>query len=263
MEQVNKIVLEGVTQTLFIPLVARAQESHHPNPIIQDEKAVQLLKEIDTANYIVDGGNISTLGILARTHIIDEQVRKIVSQSASTVIINLGVGLDTRCYRISEERIRWYDIDFPEVIKTRKTLMADQEQITFIGQSVLEDTWMNKVVVNKADSVIIIAEGLFMYFTKVQVKQILGMLAEKFPNAHLFLDVVHSFFINKKISSSFLWGIDMAQEIEGLDCRVKLVESWSMGDLFKERQSFVLRILNRLPSTRNRSQILYCQFKNA
>lgn len=45
-----------------------------------------------------------------------------------------------------------------------------------------------------------------------------------------------------------------------MNAKVKLVQSWSAGNLLKERQSRLLQALNVLPSTRNRSQILHVRF---
>jgi O-methyltransferase involved in polyketide biosynthesis len=109
--------------------------------------------------------------------------------------------------------------------------------------------------------VIIIAEGLLMYFTKEEVSQILALLSRRFPGAHMFFDIVHSYFINKKISSTFLWGINQAKDIEKLNSNIELIQSWSAGNLLKDRQPLIFKILNFLPSTKNRSQILHIQFK--
>ena len=76
----------------------------------------------------------------------------------------------------------------------------------------------------------------------------------------MYFDVVHNFFVGKKISSDFLWGLDNARDIEKIQTNIKLINSWSTGNLLKERQSLFFRIMNLLPSTRNRSQILHIQF---
>jgi len=251
--------LSEVSQTLLIPLVARAKEMAQSAPIIYDQKAAQFLDKVDTTHLIVEGGEIATLGILARTKVIDEEVLKLISNQSRTVIINLGVGLDTRFDRIRGASVKWYDIDLPEVINLRKQFIQEEKDIHFIGQSILDSSWVEEIEVSKDDSVIIIAEGLFMYFTESEVRQVLHLLTCTFPNAHIFFDVVHSFFVQKKISSTFLWGIDKAYEIEKMANGLQLIESWSMGNLLKTRQSILYRILNIFPSTRNRSQILHCQ----
>lgn len=260
-ESKNRDSMLPISETLFIPLAARATESAKDNAIILDKKSAEIFKEINTEHMIVDGGEIATHGILARTKVIDEEVSEILSKDPNATIINLGAGLDTRISRIDNGYLKWYDLDLPEVIIFREKFFSENERIRFISRSVLDSTWMQEVNVSKDSTVIIIAEGLLMYFSKKEVTEILELLAANFPEAHMFFDVVHSYFINKKISSSFLWGIDNAKEIEKLSSHVKVLQAWSAGNLLKERQSTIFRMLNFLPSTRNRSQILHIQFQ--
>jgi len=247
-----------VSETMLIPLSARAAETSRDNLVISDKKSVEIISKIDTVNKVTDGGNISRHGILARTKVIDDEVIKILAENPGATIINLGAGLDTRICRIDNGILKWYDLDLPEVISIRRQFFPENERIRFISKSVMDSAWVSEI--NTSGSVIIIAEGLLMYFAEEDVSLIFKLLANHFPEAHMFFDVVHTFFINKKISITFLWGIDNAEDIEKLDPRVKLIQSWSTGNLLKNRQPLLLRIFNFLPSTRNRSQVLHIQF---
>ncbi|RCX21340.1 O-methyltransferase involved in polyketide biosynthesis [Fontibacillus phaseoli] len=260
-ETKNSNNLLPISETLFIPLVARATETARDNPIISDEKSVEILKTINLDDKITDGGMISTLGILSRTKVIDDEVKRILSQDKNATIVNLGAGLDTRITRVDNGLLKWYDLDFPDVIKFRSQFFSENERIQTIPKSVLDTTWTEQIHFDKNSKVVIIAEGLLMYFSENDVSKILTLLAREFPRAHMFFDVVHSYFINKKISSTFLWGINNAKEIEKLHPAVELIQSWSAGNLLKERQPMILRLLNILPATKNRSQILHIQFK--
>jgi O-methyltransferase involved in polyketide biosynthesis len=261
METKNSGNLLPISETLFIPLLARATETARDNPIISDRKSVEILKTMNLEDKITDGGQISTLGILARTKIIDDEVGHILSRNANATIINLGAGLDTRITRIDNCLLKWYDLDLPDVIRFRSRFFSESKHVQFIPKSVLDTTWTEQINISENSTVIVIAEGLLMYFSKEDISKILALLSKQFPGAHMFFDVVHSYFINKKISSTFLWGIDQAKDIEKLNPSIKLIQSWSAGNLLKERQPLVLRLLNFLPATKNRSQILHIQFK--
>jgi O-methyltransferase involved in polyketide biosynthesis len=258
--QNEKLKIPEISETLFIPLAVRAYETLRVNGVIRDDKAVEFLNRADTSKFIVDGGSISTLGILARTKIIDEEISKILSSVSKAVIVNLGAGLDTRYNRISRGEVEWYDLDLPETIELRKQFVGESD-IHFIAKSILDECWTDEVRTEEGDAVIIIAEGLLMYFEEKDVQKVFQKISEAFPKADIFLDVVHPFFINKGISSKFLWGIDSAKNLEKLDSHIELVKSWSMGSLLKERQPWLLRILNILPSTRKRSQIIHLKVK--
>lgn len=257
MKSKNDPTILPISETLFIPLAARANETLKDNPVISDEKSAEILASIHTENKITDGGEISTHGILARTKVIDYEVSHILSQDKSSTIINLGAGLDTRISRIDNGFLNWYDLDLPEVIEFRKRFFSESNRIQFISKSVLDFSWVDDIDIAKDSTVIIIAEGLLMYFAEEDVAKLFTLLAKRFPNAHMFFDVIHSYFINKKISSTFLWGINKAKEIEKLTPSVKLIQAWSTGNLLKNRQSMFLRALNLFPATKNRSQILH------
>lgn len=257
MDSHNPAKLSTLSETLFIPLSVRANETANRSAVIKDQKAVEIMNKANPTGMITDGGSISTLGILARTTVIDSEIQKLLSGAPNAVIINLGAGLDTRISRLDNGSLRWVDLDFPEVITLRRQYFNENERIKFIEKSALDCTWVQDTVCSKEDTVILIAEGLLMYFTEAEVQQLLELLTTHFSGAHLFFDVVHGFFVNKKISSTFHWGLDKACDIEKLNPKVKLIQSWSTGDFFKKRQPLMLRLLNFLPSTRNRSQILH------
>jgi O-methyltransferase involved in polyketide biosynthesis len=261
METKNNSDLLPISETLFIPLVARATETTREKPIISDEKSSEILKTVNLNNKITDGGQISTHGILARTKIIDDEVKNFLSLDVNTTIINLGAGLDTRITRMDNGVLKWYDLDLPDVIQIRRRYFTENERIQFISKSVLDSSWTDHIHTYDNSTVLIIAEGLLMYFSEEDVSQILSHIANRFPGTHMFFDVIHSYFINKKISNTFLWGIDYAKDIEKLNSNINLIQSWSAGDLLRDRQSKILRVLNLLPATRNRSQILHIQFK--
>lgn len=250
-----------ISETLFIPLVARATETARDNPIISDTKSVEILRTMNLEDKITDGGSISTLGILSRTKIIDDEVNRILSQNANATFINLGAGLDTRITRVDNGLLKWYDLDLPDAIRVRSQFFSENERVQAIPKSVLDTTWTEQIHPYENSRVIIIAEGLLMYFMEEDVSKILALLANHYPGSHMFFDVVHSYFINKKISNTFLWGIDQAKDIEKLHSSVELIQSWSAGNLLKERQPMILRLLNILPATKNRSQILHIRFK--
>jgi O-methyltransferase involved in polyketide biosynthesis len=231
-------------------------------PVIQDKKAAEIMTQVETGDIIIDGGKIVTHGILARTKVIDDEIKKILLDKPDITIINLGTGLDTRICRIDNSQLKCFELDMPDVIALRRKYFMENARIRFIAKSVLDDTWIQDVGKENGNNIVIIAEGLLMYFSEEDVKRIFQLLSNNFPNATMYFDVVHSFFVGKGISSAFNWGLDKAKNIKKLNHNIQLVHSWSTGNILKNRQSLFLRIMNFLPSTRNRSQILKIKFCN-
>ena len=256
----NENIQTSISETLFIPLMARADEKKQSNPVVRDEKAAEIIAQIVTGDMIIRGGEMATHGILARTKVIDDEVKTILSNNPDATIINLGAGLDTRIFRIDNMMLKCFELDLPDVIALRREFFTENERIRFIAKSVLDDSWVQEVGESTGEKTIIIAEGLLMYFPDSDVRRIFHLLSSHFPGAHMYFDAVHSFFVGKGISSTFQWGLDKAKDIESMSPNIRLVRSWSTGDLLKDRQPPLLRVMNILPSTRNRSQILHIQF---
>lgn len=250
----------SVSETLLIPLIVKAKETKRNDAIISDAKAVEILNmlEIVASNY--DGGSIAHHGILTRTDVLDKSVKAFLHDYPDGIVINLGAGLDTRITRVDNGKVRWFDVDLLDVIEIRKKFFEETERLRFIPKSVLDESWVNDIIWDKDDAILIIAEGLLMYFKEDELKTIFRIIIESFPTAIMYFDVVHSFFVGKGISSKFTWGIEKARDVEKIDSRIKLVKSWSVGDFHKNRQELFFRIMNMMPSTRNRSQILQVQF---
>ena len=200
-------------------------------------------------------------GILARTAVLDAQIKAFLEKTPDAVVLNLGAGLDTRGYRLGGGAARWYDVDLPPVAALRKKALMQNDKTEVVAASVLDSAWLDGIKYASPDRVLIVAEGLLMYFAQCDVKRIVEMLADKFPGAQMLFDVVHHFFVNKKIGSEFLWGVSGAQDIEALSPRIKLREAWRTGDLLLARQPLLLRLMNILPGTRGRSWILHIGFE--
>ncbi|MCX7920836.1 MAG: class I SAM-dependent methyltransferase [Clostridia bacterium] len=256
----NLLEKGSVNETLFIPLHVKAKETKDPKGVIRDPKAVEISEKVNVDISRFDGGNITHVGIIARTEVMDQGARKFLKENPKGTIINLGAGLDTRLTRVDNGSLKWFDLDMPEVIELRKKFFSESDSVKFIPKSVFDSSWVNDVDIDTTEPVLIIAEGILMYFKEEEVKKIFNVLYNAFPNAEMYFDVVHTYFIGKGVSANFNWGIDKGKDIENLHPGIRLVESWSTGDLHKKRQTLFFRVMNIFTSIRNRSQILHINF---
>ncbi len=126
---------QSISQTLYIPLVVRAQETKRADPLIKDDKAVEIMDRVDLGGMVVDGGPVTTHGVLARTKVIDDELRQLVAAEPAITVINLGAGLDTRLNRLDNGRLRWFDLDLPGVIALRRTFFPEDDRRRLITGS--------------------------------------------------------------------------------------------------------------------------------
>ena len=78
---------------------------------------------------------------MIRSEIFDERVERFISNNPNGAILNLGAGLDARFQRVDNGSIRWFDLDFPDVIGIRDQLLPASDRVThrllkeFLGNS--------------------------------------------------------------------------------------------------------------------------------
>ena len=99
-------------------------------------------------------------------------------------MINLGAGFDNRFQRMDNGEILWFDVDLPDTIAARKKAFPKQDRVTMIAGNALENEWcgeVNKVLAGRQSKPVFIAEGLFMYLTFDQIRTLLNVLKDNFP----------------------------------------------------------------------------------
>ena len=116
-----ELKLGDVQTTALIPLAVKANETLRKNPRIKDKKAVEIIRtlKIDTKPY---DKFMSHEGVVARTIMLDRQLKGIINNAPDTVIVNVGAGFDDRFSRVDNGRIIWFDLDLPDTIAVRKKL---------------------------------------------------------------------------------------------------------------------------------------------
>lgn len=224
--------LGDVQTTALIPLAVKANETLRKNARIKDHKAVEIIKtlNIDTRSY---DKFMSHEGVVARTIMLDRQLKGIIKNNPNTVVVNIGSGFDNR-------------IDLPDAIAARKKAFPEQERVTMIAGSALEDTWCGAVkeaLAGKKAKPVFIAEGLFMYFTLDEIKTFLEVLKNNFPDGGTLIAEQNSKFLMKNekhhdtvknTNAHFRSGTDSAQEIADLTKGIRLIEEHSFNEEMKK-----------------------------
>jgi len=258
-KQIISLDEKSVSITLFIPLCPKASETSRKNPLIVDKKAVEIIDKLnfDTKPYLQKRAYHSAI---VRTYLIDNGVKKFIGENPTGVIINLGCGLDTRISRLDNGQLKWFDLDLPEVIDLRRKFFQENDRIKFITKSVTDFSWIDDIKLPDKSKVLIIAEGLFPYFQESEVKTIFQNIINRFPDSEMYLTVLHKFLIGKEITKGtvFSWGIEDATDIEKIDNRITLLESWRSADFFRSRQPLVTKLLAAItPAGKNMNRVLH------
>lgn len=215
-----KINVKGVPETMIQTLYARAKETSQKNPKIKDEMAVSIVKQLDYDFSQADQDRTMSLGVIARTIVLDKMVEEYLNTHKDTIVINIACGLDTRCYRMKGKYVRWYNLDLPETINIRKQFLKETGPIYQIAKSAMDESYRDDIQYH-GENILVIIEGLTMYLSENDIKKMFSII--DFKNSTVMVEVMLPFVVKhikeKSIEGShakFTWGIKNGKELEKL-----------------------------------------------
>jgi O-methyltransferase involved in polyketide biosynthesis len=254
--QINNIT--NVSETLLIPLYARAIETLSKNPVITDRKAVEITEKLNkifstsssSLHMQLAKGKIRrysnkklTAFLSIRSRKFDRYCQDFLKRNPNATIVELGCGLSSRFSRIDNKTVVWYDLDLPEVIKIRKQFFQETSRYHMIASSVLDFRWMEKI---PTKDILFIAEGLLMYLHEDDVKSLILNLQQKFPGCELVCEVENTFVINtlkkerwkKKFQRdhhlgedvTLYFGIQDGKDLETWGQGISFLDEWTVFD---------------------------------
>jgi O-methyltransferase involved in polyketide biosynthesis len=238
--------LDGVSETLLMTLFVRARESQRPNPMIKDDKAVAMVKELECDFLRLRMQKHDEVAVIMRMKKFDSYVRTFLLQNPKAVIVHIGCGLDTRFDRVDNGHVEWFDLDLPDVIELRKKLISvESNRYHTLVASVFEDDWFKEVSGFKPYPFMFLAEGVFPYFKEEQVKSLFLDLRDHFPGAELVCDAHTPFAIStdnlqlalSKVSARLHWGLKHGKDVESWGEGLLLLDEWFYFDDPEPRMS--------------------------
>jgi O-methyltransferase involved in polyketide biosynthesis len=271
MQKLQANDLTGVSETLLIPLHYRVEESRAGSSSFKDVLAERFHDAIAYEWEKFRGGSLQRPGIVARTAILDAQVKAFVSSHPDLLIVNLGAGLDTRFHRLDDDKIEWIELDLPDVIAFRQNLAepANPRHI-FLAASILDqDRWIPQVKRHGRSRVLFVAEGLFPYFTEAQHKEIFGALADNFPGQEMLFHtsapsvmqgfLQHSDLAKLRTNADLQWGLEESADVSLLNPKVRFI---SESPLLTGHEKLPQLLLQRLSSDqiRKAAKIVHVRF---
>ena len=150
-----------------------------------------------------------------RVEVFDNSANLFISNHPKCTVINLGCGFDTRFWRIENKNCRYVEIDLPEVIALKREILKDHLGYELIGCSVLDASWVDKVIAKGNSNFLLLAEGLFMFLPKQDVKNLLQLIGQKLVRSQLVVEMAHEkwtrgFWKMLYALQARVWGLDVS-----------------------------------------------------
>ncbi len=228
-----------VQETALIPLAIKASETKRPNARIRDYKAKEIIDAlgVDVSKF---DPFLSHEGVVARTIMFREELKRLIHRYPDALCINLGCGFDDKFIQVDNGRITWFDVDLPDQIAVRRKVYEDRERCLMLEGSALDGEWTKNLP--KREMTIIVMEGVMQYFSKAQVKKCLNMLCDSFPKGFLLAEL-HSPFLEKhgshhdavkNTNATFGWGTKTGKEYLELEKRLSFISERSYNEEMKK-----------------------------
>ena len=271
----QKVRLTKEKETYLATLYGKALDAAAEHPILGDRFAADAVARIDydfKALKLPGGGEVT---LPMRAWHFDQWTRAFLAANPESTVLHLGCGLDTRVYRIDPgPKVRWFDVDFPDVIALREQLYPERDGYRRIGASVTDPTWLDTI---PADTpVLVVAEGLMMYLHEKDGTALLRRITEQFPSGQLAFDgysgamvrLVSRLVTVRGAKVELVWGVDDPHDLEKQIPKLHLVENVGfltmpdlVGRLSKSRFSRAMHgAMGRLPFYRNLIRHLRYEF---
>ncbi len=237
--------LSGIAETLLIPLWARAVETMRPDAILRDPIALEILDRIDYDFSKFEGAWMTQTGIAVRTKLLDEATSAFMEANPEGVVINLGAGFSTRFSRIDNGSILWYEVDLPDVIALRRRFFRRTRRYRCIAGSVTEPSTLERISEGR-QPVMILAEGLLMYFPEADVRSLCESLPKRFPGAQMLLEMLAPVSLGMGKydpcvsqvaggSLEFRWTLRDCRKMESWGCGLRVLRVWNVLNHHRER----------------------------
>lgn len=181
-----------VMETLVIPVYGRKKCSELFPALFRDETAVRLAESLDYDFSTLEKNSESImqqfgfLEVAMRQNDLAWEVRDYLKTHPRAAVVNLGCGLDATGRNCDNGTCKIYNLDFPDVIAVRDKLLPAGEREKNIPCDLNDTSWFS--LIDASDGAVFFAAGVFYYFTKEKVKNLVLAMSEAFPHGKLVFD---------------------------------------------------------------------------
>lgn len=185
---------KGVANTVFVPLVARINISKKFPDLFYDKKALELERYLpkDVAKGSFEYSNLASV---ARYYNMDAMVSGFITANTPCNVIYLGAGLESAYFRLRERfgpgKAKFYEIDLPEVIETRRRVYGEHQDEKLISADIFALDWIGEIE-DRSLPTMILASGVFQYFMEADILKFIESVSLSFPGQEFVFDATNT-----------------------------------------------------------------------
>ena len=273
MEEV-KLDKQSVQWTMLLPLWGRATASYSDPEILNDPEAERIVRECgyDFKDVERSFGEYAGVCYVVRARKTDDAIKDFIKKHPKASIVNIGSGLDTMFSRVDNGQIKWYNLDLPDAIAFRESLITEKERSKNIPISMLDTEWFERVDFNKEDGAFFFAAGVFHYFKEEELKVMVSAMAEHFPKGELFFDAETAAAIKKSnkmvrktgnTNAVMYFSVNKAKKLNDWSPKVRLIseEPYFKGIKRNKKWKLSTRIIISMSDAANMVKFIHLRFE--
>ena len=182
--------LQGVEDTLYIPLYARIYASKRFPDYFYDEKSL-LLEDSNSLKTIAENTfDYFNMASVCRQQTIDKKIISFLENNHACNVVFLGAGLETAYFRIRNDVSNFYEVDLEHVIALRERLLGHGKNEKLIGCDMFSMEWVKYLDTSK--HTLIVLAGVFQYFTKDRIIHFIRQIQSGIPKCEMIFDATDS-----------------------------------------------------------------------
>ena len=225
--------------TLFLPVLGRIYATERFPHILKDEKALELKAKLPA--HLKDRqlqNQYAALAGAVRSANFDRYIRNFLQRHPDGVIVQLGCGLETTYYRCDNGRAIWYEVDFPNTMEVRKTVLREAERERFYAGNPFLCEWMAEIRSRDPQiPVLVTAGGMLHYFDR---KKIIGLMQkiQRFGNVELVFDALNERGMKRMAEYMKQTGHEKSDDYFHVDCASDLAREIGNAQVLLEEKYY-------------------------
>ncbi len=178
--------MDQVNRTLYIPLYGKAYVSRR-GIILHDPKAEEIWEKEGFALRGKSRSKWLAYYMGMRSAVFDGWLKNHLARTEDAVVLHIGCGMDSRALRVGTEGVRWYDVDFPEVIRERRRYYAEEGGYHMLeGDARCPEAWLPALP--QGGDALVVMEGVSMYLKPEENRELLHQLCRHFGSVRVLMD---------------------------------------------------------------------------
>jgi O-methyltransferase involved in polyketide biosynthesis len=240
----DKIQFTKEKETMLMTLSGRAIQSQWKDPILRDPWAEEAMRHIDydlskqltgVASWSM-WKDIGPAIIATRAATFDLLTTRYLADHPEATVLHVGCGMDSRVFRVDPPAsVRWFDVDYPDVIDLRRQLFPKRDTYHLIGAPLSDLRWLDEVPRDRPG--LLVAEGVLHYMSETEVKVLLNAVVAHFPGGQLIFDICNPFIVKRAgtnvggTGATYRWGLDDPQDIKQLEPKLELIKEYKPSEM--------------------------------